>query len=147
MDGQQGHALISQKLACRCRADESALRSEAIAQRKGTSMSGSAAGLGIVAIVFLAMLTLPARAAQPSFDCDGAKAEVEKMICGDDVLADLDLRLARDFARALARASADQVPELKASQRAWRAQMLKCAQTGDPRGCVLNAYTKRIELF
>jgi len=110
-------------------------------------MSGFAAGSGIVAIVFLAMLALPARAAQPSFDCDGARAEVEKMICGDDVLADLDLRLARDFARALARASADQVPELKASQRTWRAQMLKCAQTDDPRGCVLNAYTKRIDLF
>ena len=85
-------------------------------------MSGLAAGSSIVAIVLLAMLTLQAKAAQPSFDCDGAKAEVEKMICGDDALADLDLRLARDFALALARASANQVPELKASQRSWRAQ-------------------------
>lgn len=110
-------------------------------------MSGLAASTGFVAIVFLAMLALPVRAAQPSFDCDGARAEVEKMICGDDALADLDLRLARDFARALSRASADQVPVLKASQRAWRSQMLKCAQTGDPRGCVLDAYTKRIDQF
>ena len=62
-------------------------------------------------------------------------------------LADLDLRLARDFARALSRASADQVPELRASQREWRAQMLKCARNGDPRGCVLEAYTKRIAQF
>jgi len=67
------------------------------------------------------------------------------MICGDDALADLDLRLARNFAQALARASADRVLELKASQRTWRAQMLKCAQNGNPRGCVLEAYTKRIE--
>ncbi|PIO99607.1 conserved exported hypothetical protein [uncultured Pleomorphomonas sp.] len=107
-------------------------------------MSGLAAGSGIVAIVFLAMLALPATAAQPSFDCEGARAEVEKMICRDDALADLDLRLARDFAQAMARASADRVLELKSSQRTWRAQMLKCAQSGDPRGCVLDAYTKRI---
>lgn len=110
-------------------------------------MNGLVAGSSIVVIVLMTMLVLPARAAQPSFDCDGAKGEVEKMICGDDALADLDLRLARDFARALARASADQVPELKASQRTWRSQMLKCAQTGDPRGCVLDAYTKRIDQF
>ena len=110
-------------------------------------MSGLAAGSGIVVIVLMAMLTLPATAAQPSFDCDGARSEVEKMICDDDALADLDLRLARDFARALSRANADQVPELRASQREWRAQMLKCARNGDPRGCVLEAYTKRIAQF
>lgn len=110
-------------------------------------MNGLVAGSSIVVIVLMTMLVLPARAAQPSFDCDGAKGEVEKMICGDDALADLDLRLARDFARALARASADQVPELKASQRTWRSQMLKCSQAGDPRGCVLDAYTKRIDQF
>ena len=110
-------------------------------------MSGLAAGSGIVAIVFLAMLVLPAKAAQPSFDCDSVKSEVERMICSDDALADLDLRLARDFARALARASANQVPELKSSQRSWRTQMLKCAQTGNPRGCVLDAYTQRIAQF
>ncbi|MCM5559116.1 lysozyme inhibitor LprI family protein [Pleomorphomonas sp. JP5] len=110
-------------------------------------MTGLTTGSGIVAVVLLTMLALPAGAAQPSFDCDGAKSEVEKMICGDDALADLDLRLARDFARVLSRASADQVPELRASQREWRAQMLKCARTGDPRGCVLEAYTKRIAQF
>ena len=110
-------------------------------------MSGLMAGSGMIAIVFMAMLTLPARASQPSFDCDGAKSEVERLICGDDALADLDLRLAKDFARALARARADQVGQLKTSQRAWRAQMLKCARTDDPRGCVLDAYTKRIAQF
>ena len=110
-------------------------------------MSGLVAGSGIIAIVLLTMMALPANAAQPSFDCDGAKSEVERMICGDDALADLDLRLAKDFARALARASADQVGSLKTSQRTGRAQMLKCARTDDPRGCVLDAYTKRIAQF
>ena len=62
-------------------------------------MSGLMAGSGIIAIVFMTMMALPAQAAQPSFDCDGAKSEVERMICGDDALADLDLRLAKDFAR------------------------------------------------
>lgn len=107
-------------------------------------MGRAATELGAIGIAFMAMTAMPAAAAQPSFDCDTARAEVEKMICGDDALADLDQRLARDFARALARASADQVPELRAAQRNWRAQMLKCAREADPRGCTLDAYTQRI---
>jgi len=101
--------------------------------------------LGAIAIVLATMTSAPASAAQPSFDCDTARSEVEKMICGDDALADLDQRLAKDFANALARASADQVSELRAAQRAWRSQMLKCAQEPDPRGCTLDAYTRRID--
>jgi uncharacterized protein len=108
-------------------------------------MGWAAMELGGLAIAFSAVAATPAAAAQPSFDCDKAKSEVERLICGDDVLADLDLRLAKDFAQALARASADQVPGLRTSQRAWRTQMLKCAQTPDPRGCTLEAYTRRID--
>ena len=100
---------------------------------------------GAIAFALAAMMATPASAAQPSFDCDTARSEVEKMICNDDALADLDQRLARDFSKALARASADQVPELRAAQRAWRTQMLKCAKEPDPRGCTLDAYTRRID--
>lgn len=117
------------------------------ADKRGMNMIGWTAGSGIFAAVMLLLSTLPVRAAQPSFDCEGARAEVEKLICGDDVLADLDQRLARDFARALARASADKVSELRSAQRNWRAKMLKCSQSADPRSCTLDAYTARVGEF
>ena len=60
-----------------------------------------------------------ASAATPSFDCDGAKTEVERLICTDDELAALDVKLAKMFASALAKAPADAVTALKASQKAW----------------------------
>lgn len=103
------------------------------------------ARLGALAIACLAMAPRTADAAVPSFDCDGARSQVEKLICGDDALAALDARLARRLARALARADADKVAGLSAAQRAWRARMLKaCAQADDPRACVADAYDKRI---
>jgi uncharacterized protein YecT (DUF1311 family) len=67
-----------------------------------------------------------ARAA--SFDCAKAKAPVEKMICSDAALSDLDGRLAAAYRRALGLASN---PEpLKVEQRSWLAtERKKCAST------------------
>jgi len=89
-------------------------------------------------------LDLAAAAASPSFDCDRAKAEVEKMICNDDELAALDVTLATSFARALAHAPATSVSDLKASQKAWRQEMLKCSLRPDARQCTISAYNKRL---
>ena len=85
-----------------------------------------------------------ASAATPSFDCDGAKTEVERLICTDDELAALDVKLAKMFASALAKAPADAVTALKASQKAWRKQLLKCGKDGNPHQCIHNAYSSRL---
>jgi uncharacterized protein len=89
----------------------------------------------------------PASAATPSFDCDMAKFSVEKMICGDDELAALDVKLAKTFAKVLSQAPADGVQELKMAQKSWRQQMIKCGDKQDPRACVVQSYTKRMSSF
>ncbi|WP_237154606.1 lysozyme inhibitor LprI family protein [Oryzibacter oryziterrae] len=89
----------------------------------------------------------PALAADPSFDCDGARSNVEKMICGDDELAALDVKLAKTFAKVLSMAPADGVSELKMSQKSWRQQMIKCGDKPDPRACVVQSYNKRMSGF
>lgn len=94
------------------------------------------------------LLTLSAvRAATPSFDCDGSKSDVEKLICQDDELAELDVNLAKRFATALAKAPADAVASLRASQKSWRQQLLKCGRASDPRACAKHAYDDRLGSF
>jgi uncharacterized protein len=78
-----------------------------------------------------------ARAA--SFDCAKAKAAVEKMICSDAALSELDGRLASAYRRALGLASN---PEpLKAGQRSWlTTERRKCADVA----CLKQAYQQRL---
>jgi uncharacterized protein len=78
-----------------------------------------------------------ARAA--SFDCAKAKAPVEKMICSDAALSDLDGRLASAYRRALGLASN---PEpLKAEQRSWlTTERKKCADVA----CLRQTYQQRL---
>ncbi|HTB57741.1 MAG TPA: lysozyme inhibitor LprI family protein [Polyangia bacterium] len=84
----------------------------------------------------LAMAPL-ARAA--SFDCAKAKLPVEKMLCSDAALSDLDGRLAAAYRRALGLASN---PEpLRAEQRSWLAtERKKCADVA----CLRQAYQQRL---
>ncbi|WP_370677745.1 lysozyme inhibitor LprI family protein [Pleomorphomonas sp. PLEO] len=96
-----------------------------------------------LALCLMAMTSL-AHAAPPSFDCDGSHSQIDAMICGDDALASLDMQLARSFARAMARANADEVAGLKSDQRVWRAQLRKCGGVASPRACVVDTYERRI---
>lgn len=85
------------------------------------------------------------RAADPSFDCDRARGEVETLICGDDELAALDVDLAKAFAGALARSPANGVNDLKLAQRAWAKERDACRRSDDMRACALAAYRKRLD--
>lgn len=100
-----------------------------------------------LAVVLAAAMPLAALAGTPSFDCDRARSDVEKLICADDELAALDVRMAKSFATELARAPADAVSGLKAGQRAWRQQLLRCEQAADPHRCIRDAYVKRLDSF
>lgn len=101
-------------------------------------------GAALASICLLAMLRA-ANAAAPSFDCETARSEAERLICSDDALAALDMRLARTFAQALSHADANEVADLNAGQRAWRARMLKlCSVASSLRACLINAYNRRI---
>ena len=84
----------------------------------------------------LAMAPL-ARAA--SFDCAKAKLPVEKMLCSDAALSDLDGRLASSYRRALALVSNPEL--LKAEQRSWLTiERKKCADVA----CLRQAYQQRL---
>jgi uncharacterized protein YecT (DUF1311 family) len=74
----------------------------------------------------------------PSFDCTGAVARVEQMICSNDRLSDLDNRMAVAYAES--RRKFGEVPELIASQREWVAQRNACTDAM----CVENAYDTRL---
>lgn len=73
----------------------------------------------LAAVLLLA--ASPAFAAGPSFDCKTAKQPVEKAICADGALAELDQTMAQAYRQAVQRVSADAaaLEALKASQRTF----------------------------
>lgn len=108
-------------------------------------MPGRSLLLGALTIVLVAKSGIPvAAAANPSFDCDGARGEIERLICGDDELAALDVELARAFAAAMSRAPASQISLLRSDQSNWRKARNDCRKTEDARSCTLEAYRKRL---
>jgi uncharacterized protein len=66
----------------------------------------------------LAGLAAPVTAA-PSFDCKKAKAAVEKAICKDKALSDLDAAIARAYAAALERVGTGVTTALRDDQRTF----------------------------
>lgn len=111
--------------------------------------------LARLSIVALALLARPdpataAASTQPSFDCRKAATWSEKAICVDPVLARLDRRLARGFARALERFPAgsaqdglltDQLVFL--TTRDW----LREGVDGDPKDWLLDLMRERAEFL
>lgn len=73
----------------------------------------------LAAVLLLA--ASPALAGGPSFDCRTARQPVEKAICADGALAELDLGMARAYRQAVQRVSGDAaaLDELKKSQRGF----------------------------
>jgi uncharacterized protein len=53
----------------------------------------------------------------PSFDCDTARREVEKMICADPQLGMLDRQIAETYARVLKSARGQSASDLRKTQR------------------------------
>lgn len=85
-----------------------------------------------------------ASAVGPSFDCNKAAGTIEKMICGDDELAALDLKLAEVYADASKKAVNEHPPALKAEQRGWIKGRNECWKHNDKRRCVRDEYQRRI---
>ncbi|PWC37944.1 hypothetical protein TSO352_07670 [Azospirillum sp. TSO35-2] len=87
----------------------------------------------------------PALAQGPSFSCAQASSSVERLVCADQSLSDLDRKLAEVFVQAAATrmATADPVT-LKAEQRGWIKGRDDCWKSKDMRGCVEQLYQDRI---
>jgi len=81
----------------------------------------------------------------PSFVCDKVKdGSIEAMICGEEVLAALDRKLAGVYSAALEKAVNERPPLLEAEQRGWIKGRNECWKAADPGECVRTAYAHRI---
>lgn len=87
--------------------------------------------------------------AAPSFDCTKAESRAEELVCSDDALAEIDVRLTDRFAAALdtirsmdvgATAAED---TLRATQRGWIKGRDDCWKADDLRACVEASYLMR----
>lgn len=93
--------------------------------------------LTLTAFAWVMALT-PFVANAASFNCKRAATEVEKLICSDAELSDLDDELAEEYKRALARSG--NPGNLIRAQRRWLAERNACGN----RACLIAEYSSRL---
>lgn len=98
----------------------------------------------LVAAAVLVMSSASSESAAPSFECTKASGSVEKLICRDDVLSQLDRKLARVFKDAMNRLPADEHATIRAMQRGWIKGRNDCWKAENVRACVEATYQMRI---
>jgi uncharacterized protein len=85
--------------------------------------------------------------ASPAFDCGKAEGEVELLICSDDDLALLDIRLAKTYTQASKNIPEEERANFRALQRGWIKGRNDCWKAEDVRACVEFSYqSKTVEL-
>ncbi|HTA21184.1 MAG TPA: lysozyme inhibitor LprI family protein [Polyangia bacterium] len=103
---------------------------------------GALASIGIArarAWLIASLLGASSAARAASFDCQKATTAIEKRVCSDAQVSELDGKLAAAYRRALAVAGSPD--SLKAEQRSWlNTERAKCAD--DP--CLREAYQRRL---
>ncbi|MCV7030367.1 MliC family protein [Mycobacterium sherrisii] len=76
-------------------------------------------------------------------DCGNPANSVQRLVCSDPLLTDLDHRLQAAYQQALARAGAD-AAALGSAQAGWAAARDGCAGNADVPTCVREAYQTRL---
>ena len=90
------------------------------------------------------LLTASLYAHQPSFDCSKVKKNsAEGIICGSDILMNLDKELSTVYKQALTKASKDDM--LKTHQRGWIKGRNDCWKAEDEKTCMVYQYHLRIK--
>ena len=98
-------------------------------------------------LVFLASVAAVGTAltSGPSFDCSKVqKGSIEELICQDEGLSMLDLKMAAVYAEATKKAIHEHPPTLKAEQRGWIKGRNECWKSEDKRQCIDQIYRYRI---
>jgi uncharacterized protein len=98
----------------------------------------------MVVISCFALLSNPAFAARPSFNCSKATHEIEKLICNDNELAALDVSLNNVYKAVLKNTPAAAQKRLKSEQIGWSKGRNDCWKSDDKRVCVKGEYETRI---
>ncbi|WGL16939.1 MliC family protein [Microbulbifer bruguierae] len=81
----------------------------------------------------------------PSYDCAAARvSSIEKMICADESLSELDQKMASVYKAAGETEKARQDRYFKAYQRGWIKGRNECWKADDKRQCVVESYRRRI---
>ncbi|EJN21331.1 hypothetical protein PMI35_05268 [Pseudomonas sp. GM78] len=86
----------------------------------------------------------PARTFNTSFDCATAREPVEKLICRDARLAQMDIELTRLYRLALTdEHSVPRPDKVEIDQRFWLLARDQCASDADPKVCTVRRYAER----
>lgn len=86
----------------------------------------------------------PARTFNTSFDCATARESVEKLVCRDARLAQMDVELTRLYRLALTdEHSVPRPDKLEIDQRFWLLARDQCATEADPGSCAVRRYAER----
>jgi uncharacterized protein len=80
----------------------------------------------------------------PSFDCKKASSSVEKTICGDPQLIELDAKLAFNYNKLRGDSSENLSKWIVSAQRGWLKERNNCPRQG-VRDCLVQSYTSRLE--
>jgi uncharacterized protein len=92
----------------------------------------------VLSLVAISLVGMP-YVHSASFDCAKAKTKIDKLVCGDPKLSDLDDKLTALYNQVLAKSP---VPEdTKEQQREWVKQSRNTCKDAD---CLQQAYTSRI---
>jgi uncharacterized protein len=82
--------------------------------------------------------------ASPSFDCATAKEAVDVLICHDEELAALDLKMAKVYRTEIETRPAEEVAIQKALQLEWMNRRKRCGKSKAAHACVKWNYERRI---
>ncbi len=94
----------------------------------------------VLAFTSVALISLQSYGA--SFDCAKASTTIEKTICSDALIGQLDEALGENYkSMSFANIGDGAVRDLKATQKKWMAERNKC----EDRKCLVNSYRKRID--
>jgi uncharacterized protein len=86
----------------------------------------------------------PSTIYKTSFDCAKARASVEKLICRDPQLAQMDIELTRLYRLALTdEHSVPRPDEVMIDQQFWTEARNQCASEPAPKACTIRSYAER----
>lgn len=86
----------------------------------------------------------PSKIFKTSFDCSQARASVEKLICRDPQLAQMDIELTRLYRLALTdEHSVPRPDKVMIDQRFWIDARNQCAAAAEPKACTIRSYAER----
>jgi uncharacterized protein len=99
----------------------------------------------LLPIVLFALVAVARAQSGPSFACDPPpESTVEKLVCQEPALADLDRKLAAAYKEATAKASGTAASTLTATQRGWIKGRNECWKASSIPACVTQSYRTRI---